>query len=294
MPQAQLVFGPEFGKKSVRLALTVVGLLVLRAVLVALPMLNNASAMGNSLISPLVIADSVVDTLILAALLRFGLATGRLVGENSTRFPDVGKIISLATLVVIFLIAYRQYETPAACLLLSPSDLSKIGQNQVPANLGQMMQGLTQMFQGIAAAEVKMATGETLAAFQKAAVVVFRQPPDIYGWTFLILISIPVVGIVVLVSRNLDAFTEAVFHAASTSPSTRRPLAIAGLPPNSPAALQCSTCGQSMAADVKFCPNCGTASSAPTSISSARKVCQYCGADNSATARFCKECGKAA
>ena len=126
MAQAQSLLGAEFGKKAIRLVITVVGLLVLRAVLGALPMLNNASAIGSSLMSPLVMADALVDTLILVVLSRFGLVIGRSVGENSTRFPDVGKIISLATLVVVLLIAYHQYETPTACLLVSPSDLSKI------------------------------------------------------------------------------------------------------------------------------------------------------------------------
>ena len=295
MAQAQSVFGPEFGKKAVRLVITVVGLLVLRAVLGALPMLSNASAIGSSLMSPLVIADAVVDTLLLVVLLQFGLATGRSVGEGSTRFSDVGKIISLATLVVVFLIAYRQYETPTACLLVSPADLSKAAQTgQTPVNLDQFMQGLSQMIQGVAKAEVNLATGATLEAFQRVAVVVLRQPPDIYGWTFLTLIAIPVVGIVVLGYRNLDAFTEVLFHAASPSPSTPGSSAVAGSAVGPPATLQCSNCGQPTTADVKFCPHCGNASSTPTSIASARRVCSSCGADNPATARFCKECGKAA
>ena len=121
-----------------------------------------------------------------------------------------------------------------------------------------------------------------------------RQPPDIYGWTFLILIAIPVVGIVVLVSRNLDGLTEVVSRAASLSPSTPRSSAVADSVARTPATLQCSNCGQPTTADAKFCPHCGTASSAPTSIASARRICSSCGADNPATARFCRECGKAA
>jgi Double zinc ribbon len=292
MGQAQSLLSPELGKRAVRFALTVVGLLILRAVLGALPMLTNASAISDSMMSPLVIADAVVDTLILVVLLQFGVALGRTVGENSIRFPDVGKIMTLATLVVALLIAYRQYETPTACLIVSPSDLSKAGQsNPTPINLDQIIPGFGQTLQGIARAQVNMATGATLAAYQRIAVIVLRQPPDIYGWTFLILIAIPVVGIVVLVSRNLDAFTEAVFHAASP-PQARS--AVTGAAAGVSSAVQCSNCGQPMTAGSKFCPNCGTASSSPTSIASARKVCPSCGADNTAGARFCKECGQAA
>jgi hypothetical protein len=294
MTQTQSLWGPELGKRAVRFALTIVGLLILRAILGALPMLANASVIGDSMMSPLVIADAVVDTLILVVLLQFGVSMGRSVAEHSTRFTDLGKIITLATLVVALLIAYRQYETPTACLIVSPSDLSKAGQSyQTPINFDQILPGLGQMVQGIARAQVNMATGATLAAYQKIAVIVLRQPPDIYGWTFLILIVIPVVGIVVLVSRNLDAFTEAVFHAAAPSPSSNRPSSGASAPVP-PATVQCVNCGQPMAAGGKFCPNCGAASSAPKSIASARKVCPSCGADNPATARFCKDCGQAA
>jgi RNA polymerase subunit RPABC4/transcription elongation factor Spt4 len=254
-------------------------------------MLANASAIGDSMMSPLVIADAVIDTLIIFVLLQFGMSLGRTVGENSKRFPDAGKIITFATIAVALLIAYRQYETPTACLIVSPSDLSKSGQSYpAPIDLNQIMPGLSQMAQRVASAEVKMATGVTLVAYQKLAVIVLRQPPDIYGWTFLILIAIPVVGIVVQFSRNLDALTEAVFHAASASPSR----SAATRPTTGQAATtQCGNCGQPMTGDGKFCPSCGTASAAPTSIASVRRACVSCGADNAATAKFCKECGKA-
>lgn len=292
MAQAQSLLGPELGKRAVRFALTIVGLLILRAIIGALPMLANASVIGDSMMSPLVIAYAVVDTLILLALLQFGVSLGKTVGETSTRFPDVGRIITLATLVVALLIAYRQYEAPTACLVVSPSDLSKAGQSYpTPINLDQIWPGLSQMMQGIAKAQVNMATGATLVAYQKIAVIVLRQPPDIYGWTFLILVAIPVVGIVVMVSRNLDAFTEAVLHAASPSPSRS---AVNNFAPGVSATVQCKSCGQPITTGSKFCPNCGTASSALTSIAAARKVCPACGADNPGAAKFCKECGQAA
>jgi len=293
MSQAQSIFGSDFGKKAIRVAITIVGLLILRAILGSLPMLANASAIGSSLMSPLVIANAIVDTLLLVVILRFGITTGRLVGEKSTQFPDIGRIISLATLVVVFLIAYRQYETPTACLLVSPADLTKVGQTPQSPNLDQIAPGLSDMYRGIARAEAKMFTGATLAALQGAAVTILRQAPDIYGWAFLVLIAIPVVGIVVLGYRNLDGFTEAIFHAASVSPSiSRAPAPIH--PVDSVAGVQCSGCGQPVTSGTKFCPSCGTALGIPTSISSGRKICSSCGSDNLATARFCRECGQAA
>ncbi len=59
------------------------------------------------------------------------------------------------------------------------------------------------------------------------------------------------------------------------------------------ATQQCQNCGQPMTVGVKFCTNCGTASSTPTLTNSAQKNCPLCGADNPAIARFCEECGNA-
>jgi Double zinc ribbon len=281
MIQGQSVFGPELAKRAVRLVLTVVGLLILRAVLNALPMLSRASAIGDSLMSPLVIANAIVDTVILLALLRFGLTMGRLIRENYKRFPDLGNIIALSFAVIVLILAYKQYETPTACLVISPSDLTKVGQSDITmANLDQILRGLGKVFQDIANAQVKTATGDTLIAFQRVAVAVLRQPPDLYGWIFLALIAIPVVGIVVVVSRNMDTITALVMQSGSAfgaSPST-------GIP------AQCSGCGQPMAAGVKFCPNCGAAA-VPAATVPAKSVCLSCGAENPGSAKFCKECG---
>lgn len=291
MTHTQSFFNPEFGKRVVRLAMTVVGLLVLRAILGNLPMLANATALGSSLMSPLVIADAIVDTLFLIVLLQFGLRVGRSLTESSTRFPDVGKIITLVTLVVVLLIAYRQYELPTACLLISPSDLSKLSQGgQLASDVSQILPFLNQMMQGILNAEVNLAMGATLTAIQNAAVLVLRRPPDIYGWTFLILAAIPMVGIVVLISRNLDGFTDMIFHAAS---STSR-LTVVRSTSSAQTARQCGNCGEQMAAEVKFCSNCGTTACAPIPIVSSQRTCSSCGADNSANARYCTACGNAA
>lgn len=286
MSQAQSTLGSQLGKRTVRLVLTVVGLLILRALLNALPMLNKASAIGDSFMSPLVIANAIVDTMILLALLRFGLTLGRSIRQNYKRFPDLGNIVALSFAVIILILAYKQYETPTACLVISPSDLTKIGQTgAAQVDLNQVLGALGKVFGDIATAQanavVKTATGDSLIALQRVAVAVLRQPPDLYGWIFLALIAIPVVGIVVVVSRNLDTITALVMQsgsalAASTSVSN---------------SAQCSNCGQPMSAGVKFCPNCGTAAGAPTATVSARSVCPSCGAENLGSAKFCKECG---
>jgi hypothetical protein len=172
-----------------------------------------------------VIAQAVVETMILIVLLGFGLGVGRLLSQNYARFPDLGKMISLATVALVLLVAYNIYQTPTACLVVTPSDLTHQGAVNASGAFQQMLQspeikevlnGAAQMVQQ--AAHLGGTGGATLLmAYQQAAVLALRQPPDLYGWTFLLLIAFPVVGIVVLVARNLDGLTEIVFHSAAAS-----------------------------------------------------------------------------
>jgi hypothetical protein len=203
-------------------ALAIVGLLVLRAILGALPMVKNASAIGDTFLTPLVLANAVVDTVIFLLILSFGVGLGRTMQANYTRLPDLGKMISLATVAVVLLLAYGSYQTVVACLVESPSDITKAltgaaggGVQSLLGQFGNMIQGLEN---SVMEQAIKTAPGYALAGYQAAAVLALKQPPDIYGWTFLILIAIPVIGIVVLVSRNLDTITDMVFHAATARP----------------------------------------------------------------------------
>lgn len=109
----------------------------------------------------------------------------------------------------------------------------------------------------------------------------FPDNYSIYGWVFLVLVLAPLIFLAVVVSRNMDAITGAVMQSGS---------ALAAPPPVITA--QCSNCGQPVAAGTKFCPNCGTASSPARPIVAARGVCPSCGAENPGSAKFCKECGR--
>jgi hypothetical protein len=286
---AQRTLATDLGRKSIRFVIALIGLLILRAIPGSLSVLTNATAFEGSLVSPLVLVNVLVDTLIVLAILQFGLGVGRAIRTNSSRLRAVGTIISLATLSIAFAIGYRQYETPIACLVLSPADLPKAAQSGQPE--AQLAQVFGQVLHAVVNVDVNTATGDTLAAFQHAAVIVLRQPPDLYGWISLALISLPLVGIVVLVSRNLDSFSEALFHAASASSWGLENGSI----PRSEADLrgQCTNCGQTID-NAKFCPHCGTPSSAPTLVRAADRVCASCGSGLLPTAEFCRECGKAA
>jgi hypothetical protein len=224
MAKGQPILGPDFGKRVIRVAVAIVGLLILRAILGALPMMKNASAIGDTLLTPLVVADAVVDSVIFSLILSFGVRLGRTIQANCARLPD---LISLATVAVVLLLAYGSYQTLVACLVESPADIVNTlipATGGAPANADEFMRqfgGVPQgLDKGVIEQAIKTAPGYALAGYQAAAVLALRQRPDIYGWTFLILIAIPVIGIVVLVSRNLDTITEMVFHAAT---ATARP-----------------------------------------------------------------------
>jgi hypothetical protein len=215
MEQILSIAGPNIGKKFIRFVLGVLGLLILRGILGLLPMLKNASAIGDSLLSPLVLSYAVVDTVILLVVLDFGIKLGADIQPNDQRLHDLGKIISRATVILVLTFAYKAYEVPTACLFVGRADLMSFGKNSTPANYGDFMRMWSQIVGQVSAAAIQNATGDALVGYQQLAVAVFRQPPNIYAWTFLILIAIPVVGLVPLVSRNLDTLTELVSHAAT-------------------------------------------------------------------------------
>jgi Short C-terminal domain len=218
MTQAQSTLGSDLANRAVRLILPLVGLLILRAILAALPVLKNAPAFDGSLMSPLVLVRAVVDTLIFLTLLRFGVEVGQIVRTNFKPAPELGKILSLVVVVIVLLLAYHSYQTPAACVMETPADLvnlGKPGNTGLSQNLADVVRVWQEAVQGVTADAVATATGNNLLAYQRLAVAVLRQPPDLYGWTFLILILIPVVGVVAMVSRNRNTFTELILHAAA-------------------------------------------------------------------------------
>jgi hypothetical protein len=256
-------------------------------------MLKNATAFGNTFLSPIVLSNAIVDTLILVALLTFGVGASRILRQSYPRVPDLSTATFLATILLILVLAYNLFELPIACIVISPqdaftADAAKAAQIGAQLGVGDMFNQIATGMSAQLAQTLKNVSGDTLAAYQRLAVFKLRQSPDIYGWIFLLLSAMPVVGIVVLGSRNLDRISEMVFHKAreattgvqqSTAPATG-------------AEIRCNNCGQKMALDAKFCPECGAASRPTMSAPGARR-CPACGTENSSTAKFCKECGQA-
>ncbi|MBV9625413.1 MAG: SHOCT domain-containing protein [Acidobacteria bacterium] len=213
--QTSLPFAQSVWKKLVRFVVTALGLLLLRAILGSLPILKNAAAFGDSFMTPLVLAYMIVDTVILLLVLDFGITLARDLQTRYKNIPDLGKLISVITVLLVLIFAYRIYEVPTACLVVQRNDLLNLGQNQntTTGNFSDFIRAWNQIVGQVNQMAMQNANGEALVRYQQLAVALLRRPPDIYGWTFLALIALPAIGTVALVSRHLNTFTDLLSHA---------------------------------------------------------------------------------
>ena len=242
--QAAPTFAQNLWKKVIRFVVNVLGLLVLRAILGSLPILKNASAFGDSFMTPLVLAYMIVDTVILLLVLDFGIGLARDLQARYKNIPDLSKLVSLTTILLALLFAYRVYEVPTACLVVQRSDLLSFGQNQnnTPGSFTDFIRTWNQVVGQFSEAAMQNATGDALTRYQQVAVAVLRRPPDIYGWTFLFLIAVPAIVVVALVSRHVNTFTELLSHAGLVVGRTTN---LPGNPahPSEPAAVERAAVG---------------------------------------------------
>lgn len=229
MTDSSSSFGAELGKKAIRFVVAVLGLLILKAVVGALPMVKHASIIGGTLLSPALVANAIVGTLILIAIAGFGVATGRDLGRRYPRAPDAARAVWLLAVLVVIVLAYRLYQLPLACTLTSPQDLMSLGAgagadySQIVGPLSDIVRQIMNGSRALLADEIKNSTGTILLSFQKMALYKMRQSPDVYGLVFLALAAIPVAGLVVIGSRNLDGISEALFRSARAVSAGPRP-----------------------------------------------------------------------
>jgi hypothetical protein len=224
--QPSPIFGPNIGKTALRTAIAVAALLLLQGIVDALPMLKNSSPiLGDSLLTPILLCNVIIDTVIILVLLTFGLRLGRSIQTHGQKFAPLGKILTQLTVVLVLILAYKVYELPAACSFVGRSDLVNLGAsvNGAQANSNDFMRLWGQMVSQVSAQAIQNATGDALIPYQQLAVAVFRRSPDLYAWIFVILIAIPVVSLIPLVHRNLDAIVELFFPGTTTLQSVSVP-----------------------------------------------------------------------
>ena len=178
-------FASKPAKLAIKAGVSVVALLMLRGIIGSLPMLKNSPAitesfLGDSLLSPLVIANAIIDTVILAVILTVGLRLAQLTRTHGQRFAELGSIMSQATLVVVLIFAYKIYELPAACFFIGRTDLMNSQHSQCVAPVVVLMAtsfgAWGQVIGQLNATAVQNASGESLGAYQRLALAVFRRP----------------------------------------------------------------------------------------------------------------------
>jgi len=223
--QAPPSFVQNMWKKLILFVVNALGLLLLRAIFGSLPILKNASAFGDSFMTPLVLAYMIVDTVILLVVLDFGITLARELQARYEHIPDISKLVSLAVILVVLVFAYRVYELPTACLAVQRTDLLSFGQNRTspPGTFTDFIRAWNQMVGQLSEAAMQNATGDALVRYQRLAVAMLRRPPDIYGWAFLALIAVPAISMVALVSRHMNTFSELLSQAGVAIARTAHP-----------------------------------------------------------------------
>lgn len=220
MEQSPSLLANRAAKLAIKTAVSIVALLMLRGIVGSLPVFKNGPAisgsfLGDSLLGPLVIANWAIDTVILAVILTFGFRLGYFIRSRGERFRELGSIVSQTTLVVVLIFAYKMYELPAACFFVGRTDLVNLSSANVSGSYGDFIRAWGQVINQVNASAIQNASGDALNSYQQLAMAVFRRPPNYYGWTFLILIAIPVISLVPLVHRNLDALADLLSQGAA-------------------------------------------------------------------------------
>jgi hypothetical protein len=117
MPPARVTLASQIGRKVIGAIISVVGLLIVRGVVGALPMLKNAPPIESVGITPLMIAQAIVNTLIFVALLRFGVGLSSILRAGYPAFPDSGPILNLVVITGVVAWAYSSYSDLSLPLL---------------------------------------------------------------------------------------------------------------------------------------------------------------------------------
>lgn len=284
LPQQQSAAG-QISEKCIRSGIAIGGLLILRAIASALPMLKYADPLWHRSLTDLSGANNLPQSMaslgavvqnIMQAAAGAQLQRGWLAAINAQSGSQAADSVQkglIAMHLAIFPITVVRVTIDTVILVLLLRLGYEVGAvvrenfRRLPS-LGQILSLLTAIL------VVSLAYGVYQGIFYP---LLGPQNVNLYGWIFLGIGVIPLIGIVLNVSQNMDAITGAVFRSAQ---------AMAG-------ALKCSGCGRPLAPRAKFCPYCGTVAevSAPMPATQ-RKYCASCGTENPPESRFCKDCGQ--
>ena len=313
--EATQKLGTQIGQKSIRTALALLGLLIIRGVVSILPMVRNAgpiwhrswldlfasTGLNNLLISGANPSNAsfASDQLAMrlaqewSSLLQNNTQIGQALQQARAATPSIQAFV-LATL-------QGQYGSHASTIMhqsLSLSHWAIFPSTLVHAVVDTLMLLVLALF-GLQLRKTYQehshypAIGQIMNLVILATVAIFAYEAyqglfypllghawiGIYGWIFLAAGLLPLGWAAILVSQNLDSFSTAIFRANRTTASA---LPDVVQPPH------CPQCGQLNDGNSKFCPHCGGKQlPAPET----KKWCSGCGAEIMPTAKFCGRCG---
>ncbi|MDA8171383.1 MAG: zinc ribbon domain-containing protein [Nitrospiraceae bacterium] len=274
MSEQKVSMGHQIGEKLIRVVIAVVGLLILDAILSALPILKSSVVYmpsfsgGQTATSAGQFAQWQQQAFQALQAVTGGSLSGAvadaLLKSHVAIFPITIAQTVVDTLIFAILIVFGR----------NVAVIIRSGYAKLP-DLGQMI-------------NLGILTIVAVLAYHsyQALAYPFLWPDNlnIYGWIFLLLGLAPLVGIGVMVARNMDAITAVVMQGGSKVVSAQV----------SQDSIPCESCRQPVAAGGKFCPHCGAAVKAAPLASSAgtKQFCPSCGSENPQGAKFCARCGQ--
>jgi ribosomal protein L40E len=278
-------FARQISEKCIKFGIAIGGLLIIRAIASALPMLKYADPLWHRPATDVSATGALPPSLagwgtVLQSVQKAAEATqfqkGLLAATYARGGPEAADALLkglMALNVAIFPLTVVRVAIDTGILILFLRLGYEIG-GVIRDNFGR----LPALGQVISLSAVILVVSLAYSVYQ-GIFYPLLGPENVtyYGWTFLVVGIIPLVGIIVNVSKNMDAITGVIFSSAQ---------AMAG-------ALKCASCGRPIAAAAKFCPYCGTAAEAPVAaVAIERRFCMSCGAENPPGSRFCKGCGQ--
>jgi len=310
MIEAGASFGKQIAEKAIKVTIAVVGLLVLRLIFSALPMLRHpilylspeSSEIGSSIsanmdVNGLLQAEQSLKSLPPAEMQQLQQAFGAITASQGQDYEKAydqiaGMNADLGRAMANVLTRMRVAILPITIANAIIDTLIFVVLLLFGRDLGLIMRSSTRRLPQ-AGPMLNLAVAAIVAALAyhsyKGILYPFLLPDnvDFYGWIFLALGLAPLVGIGVLIARNMDTITTAVMQVGSSGGATAamRPR---GAVEASMDGASCPKCGYGIAAGAKFCPNCA----APVS-GVGKRFCGSCGAENSVGAKFCGGCGQA-
>lgn len=267
----------EVGKRLVKIVVAVVGLLIIMLIVDHLPMIRNAEPIiiGNSSLQQANSSQAAYQAYLSSLRYLSSNPTAsdmqKAAQEIAKSYPGFGFIfpISIADAIIDTLIFIA--------LIISALGFKEL----IRKRSNRLPEGGVMILLLVLTIVVVLA----YSAYDGIFPPLLGTDVDLYGWFFLVLGIIPLIGLIVVGARNMDTITEVVFNSASRA---------VAVPSNvqsqtTTSSLVCKKCGAVLSTGVKFCGSCG----APVIVEEklAERFCPSCGTKNNAAAKFCENCG---